>query len=171
MSQDGGTKPDGVRRQSSVPPPPPASFGPLDLQTSTWPLLILTVGEGAADDDWRGVIDAYRVATQFPRKHVLLVDARGLSSPPSATQRKILAEWQARGEDVDGVLLCTVLVVPSSAVRAALTAVNWITRPRIPQFLAPSMERAVERCIEVLEQQAVPLTPAIADLMDRESLV
>lgn len=63
------------------------------------------------------------------------------------------------------------LVVPSSAVRAALTAVNWITRPRIPQFLAPSMERAVERCIEVLEQQAVPLTPAIADLMDRESLV
>lgn len=171
MTQDDAPKPGRLRRQSSVPPPPPASFGPLHLETSTWPLLILTVGDGAEDDDWRGVIEAYRIATQFPRKHVLLVDARGMSQPPSATQRRILAEWQGNSERVEGVLLCTVFIVPSTAVRAALTAVNWITTPRIPQYLAPSMGRGVEHCIELLEAEAVPLNAAIADLMDRESLM
>ncbi|MEZ4374359.1 MAG: hypothetical protein R3B07_26295 [Polyangiaceae bacterium] len=171
MNQDEGPKPGGIRHQSSVPPPPAATFGPLDLQTRSWPLLILTVGDGASDDDWVQVIEAYRITTTFPRKHVLLVDARAMSQAPSATQRRILAEWQGHGENVDGVLLCTVLVVPSSAVRASLTAVNWITRPHIPQHLVPSMGRAVELCIEILEEHAVPLNAAIADLMDRESLV
>lgn len=171
MSQGGDPKSGGILHQSSVPPPPPASFGPLDLQTGTWPLLILTAGDGAEDADWLGVINAYRVATQFPRKHVLLVDARTMSEPPSATQRRILADWQAHSENVIGVLLCTAIVVPSTAVRAALTAVNWIATPRIPQYLAPSMGRAVEHCIEVLETEAVPLSAGIADLMDRESLV
>jgi hypothetical protein len=80
---------------------------------------------------------AYRSAFQRGQRFISVSDAR--RSANHAAQRKHWADLTARLlEDTERWTVATVVILDSAALRAALTAVNWIVKPSIPQHIVKS---------------------------------
>ena len=77
---------------------------------------------------------------------------------PDATVRRFVAEQQAEVEALYGHLVIgSAVVVGSSVVRGALTAINWIKPTRVPQVFTTTRMDALVNCIAWLEQEAVTI--------------
>ena len=108
------------------------------------------LGEQTPED--LAVVDAIMVSPIIrSSKFVAISDVR--HQHKSASQRALLAEWSERRSAVDkGRSLRAVLVLGSPALRAGLTALNWLVKRTIPQEVVASAAEAVSLGITILDQ-------------------
>jgi hypothetical protein len=85
----------------------------------------------------------YRRLFATKARHISLTDAR--KSDHSARQRKIWADWtnESMAESVRWTI-ASIVVLDSSFLRGALTALNWLAPPRVPQHVVGSVQEAIE---------------------------
>lgn len=88
-----------------------------------------------------------------------ITDSRGMHVP-SATVRKYWAEIMNEREAVMNAMLCNVVVMDSSIMRGALTAIEWLTTSTRRIRYVASLEEAVaegNRCLAEHGMEAVKL--------------
>ena len=123
-----------------------------------FPVVMLEVRDGATIPELRAMFDVLRTAGQRGKQHVTMTDSSTVRSMPDATVRRFVAEQQAEVEALYGHLVIgSAVVVGSSVVRGALTAINWIKPTRVPQVFTTTRMDALVNCIAWLEQEAVTI--------------
>jgi hypothetical protein len=58
-------------------------------------------------------------------------------------------------------LLGSAKVIVSPLARGAMTAVQWIHKPKVPELICATMLEACDFCIARLDEARIPLTPAV----------
>ena len=127
-----------------------------------FPVVMLDVRDGATIGELRTMFDVLRTAGLRGKPHVTMTDSSTVRSMPDATVRRFVAEQQAEVETLYGHLVIgSAVVVGSSVVRGALTAINWIKPTRVPQVFTTTRMDALVQCISWLEQEAVAVPPEV----------
>jgi hypothetical protein len=65
----------------------------------------------------------------------------------------------------------TVMIVRSSVVRGAYTALSWIVKHTSPQYAAPDMADAVSWCCKQPERAGIPRSSALVELQRSQRLI
>ena len=121
-----------------------------------FPVVMLEVRDGATTPELRAMFDVLRTAGLRGKHHVTMTDSSTVRAMPDATVRRFVAEQQAEVEALYGHLVIgSAVVVGSSVVRGALTAINWIKPTRVPQVFTTTRMDALAHCLSWLEQEAV----------------
>ncbi len=134
----------------------------IDFDDSLFPLVRITNHEGTTDADYETMIRRFDALLERRARFVALVSGTGMALP-SASQRKIVAEWlpRVRGR-MQEQSLGTALVVPSPLQRGALTALNWIVRPYVPMAPVETLAEALSWCESRLVSAGVAIPPPLA---------
>lgn len=128
-----------------------------------FPLVIVTFppqADAAAIDRF---IEGQRTVLARRALHVNLFDASAIQNMPDAACRKRLVEFTK-----DNVALSTrynvasVLVVKSSIVRAAITAIHWLAPPPSPTYLVATYAEALALCKRLLGERGLTAQSSIA---------
>jgi hypothetical protein len=105
---------------------------------------------------------AYRELFRRREKFISLSDAR--RSANHASQRRLWADLTQRLEGPSTQwTVTTIIVLDSAALRAALTAVNWIVKPLIPQVVVKTPEEACVVARELAETHDLSLPADFTD--------
>lgn len=100
------------------------------IDRSRMPLVITTFGKRFHDDDdVRALLAAADALFASRQRFVHVIDTRPIESPANAVQRKILGDWfrGVRETNANAGVVATAIVVNSTIVRGAITAVLWLT--------------------------------------------
>ena len=123
-----------------------------------FPVVMLEVRDGATTTELRAMFDVLRAAGKRGTKHVTMTDSSTVRSMPNATVRRFVAEQQAEVEALYGHLsIGSAVVVGSSVVRGALTAISWITPTKVPQIFTTTRIEALAQCIQWLEGERIAI--------------
>jgi hypothetical protein len=110
---------------------------------TTFPILCLQSIGRITREDIERVRPIYDAA--YARNQPLLCVSDARLAQHDATQRKLYAEWTAHCFKMDrGLTKGTIIILDSALLRGALTALNWIVPPKIPQTLVPDPLEAIE---------------------------
>lgn len=143
------------------------------MELETWPLVVVTLGEGLQDDenasmfsDWAGIL-ARR------EKFVAITDARAVRSVGSAKQRKLTADWMRSVDDqVRRYSLGHATILSSALVRGALTALSWLHKGAAPEVHTGTMLEALDWCVGKLGEARIEIPTSVlvlrADVARRE---
>ncbi len=134
------------------------------VDTTHWPVLFEVMpevfpNEDTALDAWMAHVDA--VMRERATPFVMLVDALQVKKAANAHARKRMADWLSESAPYQRYCRRTVFVVGSPIVRGALTAIDWITRPRPPRSVVGTMEDALAKCRTELAAAGQPWPEAI----------
>jgi hypothetical protein len=134
----------------------------VEFDVTAWPLVRVRLPSKldvpAADSMFQG-FDAV-VARQA--KFVTIIDTIALTTFPDAVARARIGEYMKARTFAEATFTTgNAVIMASAAVRATLTAINWIRRPLTPQYLVGNFPDALEWCCGRLAENGVALTPAI----------
>ena len=116
-----------------------------------WPIIGMQFLGEQTPQDLAGVDSVLLDPIHSSSKFVAISDVRHQHN--SASQRALLAEWSERRSAVDKERsLRAILVLSSPALRAGLTALNWLVKPTIPQEVVASAAEAVSLGITILDK-------------------
>lgn len=94
---------------------------------------------------------------QRGRHFVSMVDLREVSAVPTATVRKRIGEWAKSIEGKSArYQLANALVVESTLIRAALSAVHWLAPPPVPTKVFATDAEAFAFLRSHLERAGIP---------------
>lgn len=137
----------------------PRVSGEVLVVTTCWPLVLCAlppVMNGAAIDDMNT-----KMAALFARRETfaLATDARLVTGLPSATERRALAEFLNRPEQIQNLRRYSAgaaTILASPLARGALQAIHWLWTPPNPQHVAADLSDAIEFCFRSLVRREVP---------------
>jgi hypothetical protein len=133
------------------------------MRVDLTPLVVVTVHDDLSIEDMDAMFDAFRGILAKKARFVSLADVRGAKRMPSAKERARVAENMRNIEDLSVQFsLGTAMVVSSPLVRGAMTAINWIHKPKVPQAYFDSLIEGCEWCVDRLRGAGLAVTPAIA---------
>ena len=139
----------------------------MKVDDSAWPLVVATMpaSPGMADLD---VLQRYFQGC-FARgeRFAMISDSRAIRTIPDAVWRKHLVEWMndpAFRRKNARWNVGSATVMSSAAVRAALTALQWLWKPPSPQYYTGTMPDAISWCVAQLEAAQVPISPELSAL-------
>ncbi len=124
----------------------------------TYPVICFQSFGASNEQDVAGIRDVYLRAYRLGRPILCFSDARLASH--TADQRRLWADWTAESMEAD-VLKTTkasVILLDSALLRGALTALNWITPPEVPQHVCGATEEAVRRAREVAQREGIDVS-------------
>lgn len=134
------------------------------VDDSHFPLVILSLGR---EFDQASIATFERgMEKLFARreKFAIACDLRALSKAPDAIVRKQLTDLLNR-EDFkakqDRYQVGSSNIVDSAPIRAALTAVFWLWRPRAPMHAASDLPEAATWAVGQLRAAGVPIDPSL----------
>jgi hypothetical protein len=128
------------------------------------PISLLNTRETLQAADVDGIFDYYRALCQQRIRFVAISDVRAaLKLPDAATCLRIGEEADRLAEQLELWSLGGGVVLDSALIRGALTAIEWLYRPRRPNMYFHDMHGAVTWAIRKLEASGTPITPAIRD--------
>lgn len=138
------------------------------LITAAWPVVII-MGPRHWDPAWIHAIDRRLTADVFGRKqpYALITDTRPIENVPGAKERKVLAEWLTRPDQLASTKRWNVgssTIVKNAVMRGSLQALYWLWTPATPQHAARDLDEAWAWCIEALAARDVALGMPAADL-------
>ncbi len=97
------------------------------------------------------------------RRTLIVIDA-SLGPRPTATQRKMRADWiNTEAERLAKTCVGVAFVVPSPLVRGALTAIFWVAQLPVPHTVHGSIEKALAWAIQQLDQAGMPVPPLLRE--------
>lgn len=124
-----------------------------ELRTDFFPLIVMTTKRSLAYADARAIFAAYDPIVRRGERFVSITDVRGSKGVPDSATRAAFAEESKRFEaSAQHLAVASALIVESALVRGAITAVQWISKPKIPtaNFTAfpPALRWVTERAQE-----------------------
>lgn len=129
-----------------------------------WPLALVTIPSVMTIDDIAYLQDSYEQVFAAPNRHALIVDTSMIEKIPDATLRRRMKEF----EDAKRVIIRkknigSAVVLSSSLVRGAYTALRWISPQPAPNKAFANVRDAARWCIEGIEAdgQDAPATAYI----------
>lgn len=129
----------------------------ITLKTSDWPIVLTTV-EGDIDESNLVPYFAEFQSRVLARAQLFssIVDATRITSAPSARVRRLIADWEVEHGAVGERYNVGVAIVTTSAlVRGAMTAIQWISPPRVPTTYEATMPAAIAWAHGHLRQRGV----------------
>jgi hypothetical protein len=127
-----------------------------------WPIVVLTAGDNPSDAEYEAMFADWEKVYTRRERFVSLVDAREAKSMVPAKQRAKLAAWAREIEPLTAeFLLGSAKVIVNPLARGAMTAVQWLHKPKAPELICATMLEACDFCIARLDEARIPLTPAI----------
>lgn len=144
------------------------------LVTSAWPVAVLSC-PAQLDARWVSDLDA-EVGRLFARQEpfAFITDTSPVRAMPGAVERRMLADWAARPEQVALQKRWNVgsaTIVKGTMMRGALQALYWFWTPPCPQHAARDLDDAWAWSLRMLAERGVALPrPAgeLRTLLDRE---
>ncbi len=114
----------------------------ITLDTSRFPLVVTTTGSTVTAADLEPYLTDFLLkAVRRGEPFVSIVDARMMSVMPTPDVRARLAAWQAEHDAEGERWNCGIVIVTTSMlVRGAMTAVNWLHRPRVPTVYVATLD-------------------------------
>jgi hypothetical protein len=137
--------------------------GKFTLRLDLAPLVVLTAHDDLSIEDVDAIFDGLRTVLARKQRFVSLADVRKAKRMPSAKERARVAEHLRATESLSAQFsLGSALVITSPLVRGAMTAIDWIFKPKAPQGYFGTMLDGCAWCVERLRGAGLTLTPAIA---------
>ena len=133
----------------------------ITLKTSDWPIVLTTV-DGDLDERELVPYFAEFQSRVLARAQLFssIVDATRITSAPSARVRKLVADWEIEHGAVGEKYNVGVAIVTTSAlVRGAMTAIQWISPPRVPTTYEATVPAAISWAESHLRQRGVLVRP------------
>lgn len=115
------------------------------------------------------IIEHFEHLLERGEKHAVAYCNRAGTNGLPPRERKALAEWaslpRVRARSVE---LCVTVaaVVTNPLARGAVTAVLWVWRPPMPFIAAPTVEGAIDACLDELDRASVPRAWTRASVRD-----
>ncbi len=131
----------------------------LSFDVQSWPLVVTTIVGDLDEASLREYLDNF-LAKVIGRGEPFasIVDARRMDSAPSAKVRRIIADWEiingAAGERVN---VGIAIVTTSMLVRGAMTAIQWVSPPRVPTTYEATLDAALIWARARLHERGVQL--------------
>ena len=89
-----------------------------------------------------------------------MVDTTGMTAAPTARQRRSLADWQIKTQDIGNRYnLGIAMVVSSALIRGAMTAMNWLFPPKVRTEVLSEWGPAVAHLEQVLASHNMAIPP------------
>lgn len=117
---------------------------PVRLSTQDWPFVVTTIVESMDETETTEYLTSFLDQVVNRRTpFVSIVDARRMTRAPSAKVRRMIADWeQANGDLGSRYNRGVAFVTESALIRGAMTALQWISPPRVPTVYEATMESA-----------------------------
>jgi hypothetical protein len=139
----------------------------MEVDDSTWPLLVLSFPRIAEAGTLRAFIEAFERAYERETPFATVIDGTMTARFPGPQGRKMLVEWlgDARRAELER-LWCvgSAVVLPSGPKRALVSAFNIVRRPAAPQYWTATLPEAVDWARTRLLDAGVSVTPRIDEL-------
>jgi hypothetical protein len=137
------------------------------LVTSAWPIAVLAC-PAQFDAAWVTDLDR-KVARLFARGEpfAFITDTSNVKAVPGAVERRLLADWAARPEQVAQQKRWNVgsaTIVRSTVMRGALQALYWFWTPPCPQHAARDFDDAWSWSLTMLAKRSIALPRPAAEL-------
>lgn len=165
------------KRESQIVPRPDDAIepAPVDLDEVMsprplitlhyWPLVLIEMPRIIDDAGIHEVTSAMEVCFARQEPFVVIGDTGNMRRPPSATQRRAIAEFaKANAGSTRRFAVGTAYVVTNTVIRGALDALNWIFRPTTPAARFRTRTQAIDWCVKILEEGGIDGRHAAAQL-------
>jgi hypothetical protein len=136
---------------------------------ATWPVVRIALRDGK-DERFLWMLEQFERLFARRQKYVLLIDTTALSTIPSAATRHAIGKWQkAHEEETKTWCVGSAILVSSRLVRGAMTAMNWVNEPVIPQHYPATRREASAWCIKVLDEAGLELSSSARRILQSPS--
>ena len=123
-------------------------------------MITTLAGEVSDDELERYCADFESDVLARRQRFVSLVDTTRMTAAPTARQRRSLADWQIKTQDVGNRYnLGIAMVVSSALIRGAMTAMNWLFPPKVRTEVMSDWAPAVAHLEQVLTSHHMALPP------------
>jgi hypothetical protein len=110
---------------------------------ATWPFVCMQSKGRVTKEELTAIRPLFDRVFARPDKQIIVSDARFAAH--DAAQRKLWSDWSNEHMDIaTRTTAATIVVLDSVILRGALTALNWITPPRVPQHITASPQEAAQ---------------------------
>ncbi|MEM8605949.1 MAG: hypothetical protein AAGF92_02540 [Myxococcota bacterium] len=132
----------------------------LEFDVSMWPLCLVTMPAEMSLEDIDFLQASYEHVFASPNRHALIVDTTMIEKIPDATLRRRMKEFEdSRRPIIREKNIGSAIVLSSSVVRGAYTALRWISPQPAPNKAFANVRDAARWCIEGIEADGQDLPP------------
>lgn len=126
------------------------SGGSIEVDSTSWPVVLVRPRGELTEAHYREMFRAIEALWARKEKFLTITDTRR-SAVGSARERQLIGDWmKAREELTNSYSLGSIIIVSSSIVRGAMTAINWIAQPKIPSHYVSTPREAAEHARKLL---------------------
>jgi hypothetical protein len=141
--------------------------GRIVVDSSLFPLVIERFGRDVSDEDIESMIRKFQVMLHGGRRYALLVYCEENANVMGARQRRRVSDWYREVADqVRRINVGTAVVIESSMVRGAMTALNWLIEPIAQQRNVANLHEGIDYCIRCLEGAQIQVPHEVIALRD-----
>lgn len=127
----------------------------IEFDTSLWPIVRSTPRGLVTDEHYEQMFREYEKLWKKGEKFLSINDTR-FSSSGTPRQRQLIGDWMKRSQaNIKHYSLGSVVIVDSTIIRGALTAIGWIAQPDIQSIYVKNWEQAVQAVTKLLEAQGL----------------
>ncbi len=128
----------------------------IDIDTSLWPIVRVTPYGNLTDADYEAMFRSFDALWRRRERMLSLTDTRK-SGNATPKQRQMIGEWlKANANTMEQNSLGSVVLVESTLVRGALTAIDWVSGSRIRSEYVGNWNQAVDKVKELLIKHGLP---------------
>ncbi|MEM7435570.1 MAG: hypothetical protein AAF436_10500 [Myxococcota bacterium] len=139
--------------------PRPDGVG-IEFDVSMWPLCLVTMAPVISIEDIEYLQASYEHVFAAPNRHALVVDTTMIEKIPDATLRRRMKEFEdSRRPIIREKNIGSAIVLSSSVVRGAFTALRWISPQPAPNKAFANVRDAARWCIEGIEADGQDVPP------------
>jgi len=140
--------------------PRPSGVG-IAFDVSMWPLVLVSMPAVMRIDDIEYLQESYEHVFAARDRHALIVDTTAIESIPDATFRRRMKEFEdGRRPIIREKNIGSAIVLSSSLVRGAYTALRWISPQPAPNKAFSTLRDAARWCIDGIEAEGQEVGPA-----------
>jgi hypothetical protein len=137
----------------------------ISVDTSSFPLILHTMCAGYGREDLEYMFRVYDTLLAGKQRYAIVIHFPLDVAMMQAAERKMVSDWWIpRREQIGRMNVMFAMVLESSILRGALTALLWMVEPPNPCRVAQNTAEGVEICIEALKAAGEPLSPSVHNL-------
>jgi hypothetical protein len=122
-----------------------------EVITAHFPVVVARTFRALSDEEHEDFYRAYNAIYARHERFVAITDLRQFAGAPTAKQRQRLGVWYNETKPLlKRYSLGHAVVMTSPIMRGAMTALRWIVAAEVPEVYVPTMDIAVDFCIERL---------------------
>lgn len=132
------------------------------IDESYEPLIVTVMPARFAEAELTAFLARHEALLARGRRYCTITDLSQIAGLPEATTRKRIADWQQKIEPVmRRWTVGTAIVAPSSMLRGAMTALNWLSPPPYPQEIVADRVAAIAALEAIYARSKEPVPASL----------